>query len=249
MPLTADKALMMSSNTYVMQVMLKLGGLNYYDGMSLASLPTSVFQTMRDGFSRFGLGVKTGIDLPGEITGLRGKTTREDIGKALDESFGQYDTYTTMQLAQYVATIANGGYRVRPHIVQSITNHNSKNQKVTTTIPTEIMGTVNWNADQRQLIWDGMNEVVHSSSSYATGAGLKDIKPAVSAKTGTAETFTNGQPTLTSSLISFVPNSDVALAVVVPGVDQATENVNQKIGKAIYAAYWKDVEHASSADK
>lgn len=249
MPLTADKALMMSSNTYVMQVMLKLGGLNYYDGMSLASLPTSVFQTMRDGFSRFGLGVKTGIDLPGEISGLRGKTTREDIGKALDESFGQYDTYTTMQLAQYVATIANGGYRVRPHIVQSITNHNSKNQKVTTTIPTEIMGTVNWNADQRQLIWDGMNEVVHSSSSYATGAGLKDIKPAVSAKTGTAETFTNGQPTLTSSLISFVPNSDVALAVVVPGVDQATENVNQKIGKAIYAAYWKDVEHASSADK
>ena len=249
MPLTADKALMMSSNTYVMQIMLKLGGLNYYEGMSLAPLPTSVFQTMRDGFSRFGLGVKTGIDLPGEITGLRGKTTRADIGKALDESFGQYDTYTTMQLAQYVATIANGGYRVRPHIVQSITSRNNKNREVTTTIPTEVMGTVNWNAAQRQMIWDGMNEVVHSTSSYATGAGLKDIKPAVSAKTGTAETFTNGQATLTSSLISFVPNSDVALAIVVPGVDQSSENVNQKIAKAIYAAYWKDVQHASANDK
>jgi len=96
MPLTADTALMVSSNSYVMQLMLKMGGLNYFPGMSLGALPTSVFQTMRDGIARFGLGVKTGIDLPGEITGVKGSTTREDIGKALDESFGQYDTFTTM---------------------------------------------------------------------------------------------------------------------------------------------------------
>lgn len=106
MPLTADTLPMMSSNTYVMQVMLRLGGLNYFPGMSLGALPASVYQTMRDGFARFGLGVKTGIDLPGEITGIKGSTTREHIGNALDESFGQYDTYTTMQLVQYVA-IAN----------------------------------------------------------------------------------------------------------------------------------------------
>lgn len=249
MPLTADQALMMSSNTYVMQVMLKLGGLNYYDGMSLSSLPTNVFQTMRDGFSRFGLGVKTGIDLPGEITGIRGETSRSDIGKALDESFGQYDTYTTMQLAQYVATIANGGYRIRPHIVQSITTRDRDKNKITTTVPSEVMGTVNWTSAQRQMIWDGMNDVVHSSSKYATGTGLKDIKPAVSAKTGTAETFTNGQSTLTSSLISFVPNSDVALAIVVPGVNQSDENVNQDIAKDIYKAYWKDVQDSGSAKK
>ena len=249
MPLTADQALMMSSNTYVMQVMLKLGGLNYYDGMSLSSLPTNVFQTMRDGFSRFGLGVKTGIDLPGEITGIRGETSRSDIGKALDESFGQYDTYTTMQLAQYVATIANGGYRIRPHIVQSITTRDRDKNKITTTVPSEVMGTVNWTSAQRQMIWDGMNDVVHSSSKYATGTGLKDIKPGVSAKTGTAETFTNGQSTLTSSLISFVPNSDVALAIVVPGVNQSDENVNQDIAKDIYKAYWKDVQDSGSAKK
>ena len=249
MPLTADQALMMSSNTYVMQVMLKLGGLNYSDGMSLSSLPTNVFQTMRDGFSRFGLGVKTGIDLPGEITGIRGETSRSDIGKALDESFGQYDTYTTMQLAQYVATIANGGYRIRPHIVQSITTRDRDKNKITTTVPSEVMGTVNWTSAQRQMIWDGMNDVVHSSSKYATGTGLKDIKPGVSAKTGTAETFTNGQSTLTSSLISFVPNSDVALAIVVPGVNQSDENVNQDIAKDIYKAYWKDVQDSGSAKK
>lgn len=250
MPLTADTALMMSSNTYVMQVMLRLGGLNYFPGMSLGALPTSVYQTMRDGFARFGLGVKTGIDLPGEITGIKGSTTREHIGNALDESFGQYDTYTTMQLAQYVATIANGGYRVRPHIVQSIQSRDTANKvTTTTTIPTEVLGTVGWTKDERDLIWKGMNEVVHSSSGYATGTHLKDVKPEVSAKTGTAETTTNGATTVTSSLISFVPDSDVALAVVIPGTDDADENVNQAIGSQIYAAFWKDVQDAGSANK
>ncbi|WP_261371606.1 penicillin-binding transpeptidase domain-containing protein [Weissella cibaria] len=250
MPLTADTALMMSSNTYVMQVMLRLGGLNYFPGMSLGALPTSVYQTMRDGFARFGLGVKTGIDLPGEITGIKGSTTREHIGNALDESFGQYDTYTTMQLAQYVATIANGGYRVRPHIVQSIQSRDAANKvTTTTTIPTEVLGTVGWTKDERDLIWKGMNEVVHSSSGYATGTHLKDVKPEVSAKTGTAETTTNGATTVTSSLISFVPDSDVALAVVIPGTDDADENVNQAIGSQIYAAFWKDVQDAGSANK
>ena len=94
-----------------------------------------------------------------------------------------------------------------------------------------------------------MNEVVHSSSGYATGTHLKDVKPEVSAKTGTAETTTNGATTVTSSLISFVPDSDVALAVVIPGTDDADENVNQAIGSQIYAAFWKDVQDAGSANK
>jgi cell division protein FtsI/penicillin-binding protein 2 len=155
-----------------------------------------------------------------------------------------------MQLAQYVATIANGGYRVRPHIVQSIQSRDAANKvTTTTTIPTEVLGTVGWTKDERDLIWKGMNEVVHSSSGYATGTHLKDVKPAVSAKTGTAETTTNGATTVTSSLISFVPNSDVALAVVIPGTDDADENVNQAIGSQIYTAFWKDVQDAGSANK
>lgn len=41
-------------------------------------------------------------------------------GFMLDLSIGQYDTYSNMQLAQYVSVIANGGNRMEPHIVKEI---------------------------------------------------------------------------------------------------------------------------------
>lgn len=243
-PLTVPMALEVSSNSYVMQVMLKLAGKPYTPGMSLQDVDTSIFQTMREGFNRFGLGVKTGIDLPGETAGLRGTSDRAHIGNALDESFGQYDTYTTMQLAQYVSTIANGGYRMKAHVVESVDerSEDGKNDLTQQTMAPQSLGSVGWTPAQRELIWQGMDQVVNGSSPFVTGAPLKTLKPGIYAKTGTAETFTNGQETLTSSLIAFSPDHDVALAVVVPGVSKDVEFVNMNIAKEVYNAYWKDIE-------
>lgn len=248
-PLIASDALMVSSNSYVMQLMLKMAGKPYSKDMSLANLGSGIFQTMREGFNRFGLGVDTGIDLPGEVTGIRGSTSPDHYGNALDESFGQYDTYTTMQLAQYVATIANGGYRVRPHVVQSIKQHAKDNDDTTpleTTVNTQVLGTVGWTPAERNVIWEGMRKVVHGKSPFVTGSMLKGVKPAVYAKTGTAETTTDQASTLTYSLVSFVPDADVAMAIVVPGVSETTSTVNQTIAQQIYEAYWKDVESKSN---
>src|SRR5699024_3498961 len=64
------------------------------------------------------LGSSTGIDYPYEGTGYVG--TNPKPGNLLDFAIGQYDTYTTMQLAQYVSTIAGDGYRVQPHLVKEI---------------------------------------------------------------------------------------------------------------------------------
>ncbi len=72
---------------------------------------------MRASYSSFGLGVKTGIDLPGEVSGNIGKL---ESGKLLDLAIGQYDTYSPLQLAQYVSTIANGGYRIAPKLLKEI---------------------------------------------------------------------------------------------------------------------------------
>lgn len=44
-------------------------------------------------------------------------------GKTLDLAIGQYDTYTPMQLAQYISTVANGGYRIQPHVVKKYVTH------------------------------------------------------------------------------------------------------------------------------
>lgn len=243
-PLSGSDALMVSSNSYVMQLMLKMGGLNYSPGMNLGGLDPEIFTTMRQGFNAFGLGVKTGIDLPGETAGVRGEASRERIGNALDESFGQYDTYTTMQLAQYVSTIANGGYRMRPHVVQEIQHReNGRQDRVATTVDPEVLGTINWTAAERAVIWDGMEKVVNGNSKFLTGRPLQKQKPTVYAKTGTAETFTNGASTLTYSIVAFVPGEDVAIAAVIPGVPAEMETiVNQTITNEILDSFWKHVK-------
>src|SRR5699024_3637573 len=61
----------------------------------------------------------TGIDFPYEEVGLEGPSTSTGL---LNIGIGQYDTYSTIQMAQYVSTIANDGYRVQPHIVKEIRN-------------------------------------------------------------------------------------------------------------------------------
>ncbi|MCY8831250.1 penicillin-binding transpeptidase domain-containing protein, partial [Bacillus atrophaeus] len=74
---------------------------------------------MRNYYSQFGLGVKTGIDLPQESAGMQ--TTPDAVGGLiLDLAIGQYDTYTPLQLVQYMSSIANGGYRIQPRIVTSV---------------------------------------------------------------------------------------------------------------------------------
>ena len=119
MALSAPMALEVSSNSYMMQLIMKEGGMNYKSGAQLTLKP-SIFAKERQYFNMFGLGQKTGIDLPGETAGYNGPSTQKHIGSALDLSYGNYDGYTVIQLAQYMSTIANGGNRMRPYVVKEI---------------------------------------------------------------------------------------------------------------------------------
>ncbi|MDR4190954.1 penicillin-binding protein, partial [Bacillus pseudomycoides] len=76
-----------------------------------------------------GLGVPTVIDLPTETAGQRGRKGNTP-GFLLDYSIGQYDAYTPLQLAQYISTIANGGYRMKPQIVQEIREQPNKAEDI-----------------------------------------------------------------------------------------------------------------------
>ena len=69
-------------------------------------------------------GAATGIDLPDESTGFVPK--EYSFANYITNAFGQFDNYTPMQLAQYVATIANDGVRVAPRIVEGIYGNNDK---------------------------------------------------------------------------------------------------------------------------
>jgi penicillin-binding protein A len=116
---TDQTAISKSSNIYMFFVAMRLGGANYvYDGPLRINLST--FALMRNYFSQFGLGAYTQIDLPNEQTGYKGTSTLG--GLLLDFSIGQYDNYTTIQMAQYASTIANDGKRIAPRVVTHATS-------------------------------------------------------------------------------------------------------------------------------
>lgn len=249
MAVDAAGALEVSSNSYMMQLAMKEAKFNYSAGGAL-SMSTSIFNKMRGYFQQFGLGVKTGVDIPGESTGIAGPSTSSHIGNALDLSFGNYDAYTMIQVAQYMSTIANGGYRIQPHVVESIRGTNAKGElgAVKATVMPKVLNTIPMTNAEKKLVKRGLYQVVHGTNTYKTGGRLASIKPEISAKTGTAQTFYNGNETVTLSLASYAPSKDpevvVALAMPNLGVDDESNNMN--LAKKIYADYWKDVQSSST---
>ena len=110
-------ALQKSSNVYMFLAAIRMGGDTYIPRDKL-NLGYSNYEKLLYYFNQFGLGVPTGIDMPSESTGYNGDNPHP--GNQLDFAIGQYNSYTTLQLAQYVSTIANDGYRVKPHLVKEI---------------------------------------------------------------------------------------------------------------------------------
>lgn len=254
--LSAQKALEYSSNSYMMQVTLKMMGINYSGGtISIPGVSSQkkVYQQLRKSMGQYGLGVKTGIDLPSEVTGISTPVDQlsdanNDAGKILDLSFGQFDTYTPLQLAQYVSTVANDGKRVEPRLVKGIYGNDSEGNlgKEKKKIATKELNKVDISSTNMKTIQKGFYDVVHGNGAWTTGTELASAKMDLAAKTGTAETavFDNGKQIDVESLnmVSYGPYEDpeIAVAVVVPQVSQGNSHlkINQTISKEIMNAYY-----------
>jgi cell division protein FtsI (penicillin-binding protein 3) len=74
----------------------------------------------------FGLGSKTGIELPGESAGILEKSSDWTASRAANVPIGQGVSVTTLQMASIYQTIANGGVRIAPRIVDSVTSARGK---------------------------------------------------------------------------------------------------------------------------
>ncbi len=79
-------------------------------------------QTQYDYLRAFGLGQPTGIGLPGESQGLLPPVSAWAADTRYTLSFGQGVAATALQMAEVYATIANGGVRVQPTLIEGITN-------------------------------------------------------------------------------------------------------------------------------
>lgn len=235
-------ALQVSSNVYMWKTVIAMAGGHYVRNQPLDMNLTKGFNTLRQSFSQFGLGARTGIDLPNETTGLQGPDITQP-GHLLDLAIGQYDTYTTMQLAQYVSTIANGGYRVQPHIVKDIRDPELDNNQlgpIVEEIQPKILNRIDAQDDWIKRVQTGFRMVMQpGGTAYSYFQGV-DYSPA--GKTGTAQAFDHGQPVMNLSLVSFAPadNPEVAIAVLVPSAYQGATgpSPNDEIGRLALDAYF-----------
>ncbi len=245
MAINAATALEVSSNSYMMQLLMKEAGMKYTPNAQITMKP-SIFAKARGYFNMFGLGVKTGIDLPGETSGYTGPADQKHIGSALDLSYGNYDGYTLIQLAQYMSTIANGGNRMRPYIVKEIrgTKANGQLGAVEYTTKPQVQLTIPASKADFDVVKQGLYQVVHGSNRYVTGKALASVKPSVSGKTGTAETYYKSHSTTTLSFAGFAPsdNPQVVVALAIPGASNSDGGANLTMAKQIFEAYWKTVQ-------
>lgn len=236
-------ALQRSSNVYMFHIAMKIAGIQYYPGRSFPAKDED-FQKMRNYYAQFGLGVPTGIDLPQESAGQQ-SDPGIDRGKLLDLAIGQFDTYTPLQMAQYVSTIANGGYRVKPRLVTEILEPTDDGLgPIAQEMPVKVLNRINNTEEDIQRVQQGFYLVTNTrrGTAYAQLHGLN-----VAGKTGTAETTYYGTKrqywgtdVYNLTFIGYYPAKDpqVAFSVVVPWTKRTgSEDVNKRIARDIVKAY------------
>ena len=205
------RALAVSSNVYMFKSVIKLAGGNYVYNQPLGitnEMAQKTFKLMRNYYSMFGLGTKTGLDVPNEAQGFTGNTMNP--GLLLDYSIGQYDNYTPIQLVQYAATIANGGKKVQPKLVNTATEVNTDYTVYEN--KTQVLSALPGSKEDLETIQMGFREVVAGEHAIDP---IKSLDVQVAAKTGTAEVgdYTN------ASLVGYAPydkEAKVAFACSVP---------------------------------
>lgn len=219
-------ALERSSNVYMFKTALLINGTPYSYKMPLR-LNDDTFPKMRNSYAQFGLGVNTGIDLPNEFSGVQGPSGPTYGGKVLDLAIGQYDTYTPLQLAQYISTIANGGYRIQPHVVKEVREPSKDGQQLgqlVTEIGPTILNQIDNTPEEIDYVKQGLRRVYTGSKGTARHE-FANAPYTAAGKTGTAEVVYfgplkqyYGTEALTLTHVGFAPyeNPEIAYAVVIP---------------------------------
>ena len=226
-------ALAYSSNVYQYKIAMKVGGFNYSYGKKL-KINEKAFDTYRNMFYRFGLGVKTGIDYPKEEDGYKSNNRAGDL--LINYAIGQYDTYTTLQLSQYISTIANGGTRYKTRFLKSVLDSEGN---VLYDVNPVALNTLGVKKKYIKRVRKGFRAV----TSYGTGSGYMDFAPSPSGKTGTSESFIDldndgviDAESITNNFVGYAPSSKPVMSIAAsfpdiqnPNSGKYKSNVNQEV--------------------
>lgn len=184
--------------------------------------------------SLFGLGSKTGIEIP-EVSGvLAGPDYRESkglpwySGDTIQAAIGQSDNlFTPIQLANYCATIANNGTRYVPHVIKSVKS--SDYAKTIFETKPEIAAVADIDPHYFTVVKEGMRRVVTEGFCQYSFA---NVPVSSAAKTGTSQVkkIVNGSLVKGNNgfVIAFAPYEDpkLAVAIVIENVDSGTATSN-----------------------
>jgi cell division protein FtsI (penicillin-binding protein 3) len=157
----------------------------------------------------FGFGSRTGVDVPGEIIGLVRDYHRWSGLSIGAISFGQEVGVTSLQILTAINTIANGGYRVRPSIVDRVIGENGDLVRVRTPQKSRIVRAET--AAQVRNAFEGV--VLRGTGRMAALEGYR-----AAGKTGTAQKIVNGHYSNTkymASFIGFAPLPNPRLTILV----------------------------------
>ena len=237
-------ALAKSSNVYQFKTAIRVNGQEYFNGIKL-NFNQSSFDKYRSMYRSFGLGASTGIDLPVESLGYT--AIDKSAGNLLDYVMGQYETYTPIQLSQYINTIASNGVRYKMNLLREVISCDGKIIKRYEPI---VLNKVETTDEYMKRVQEGFYAVMHMNGGYGRGYVRDELDAA--GKTGTSQSFldTDGNgvidtETITSNFVGYFPyeNPKVSLTVTSPNSSHPNSNsdfaslVTLRITKAVSNKY------------
>lgn len=207
--------------------------------------------------SYFGLGRKTGIELPSENAGniaSRDRANEENrewyLGETLSAAIGQsYNNVTPLQMAKYISILVNGGHQIDVSIVKSVINEDK------TEIPRSeinayvngLLGTEDNNMEEQLFQSETVSSVLEGMKNVTTESGgtaysvFKDSNIKVGGKTGSAQA---GNKTH-AWFVGFAPFDDPEIAVVTIIENGAHGAYAAQVAKDIFEAYFFEDEVAT----
>lgn len=161
-----------------------------------------------DYFKQFGLGVKTGVEV-NDSAGLLLQPESDKVGgTTLQISIGQLNAFTPLQVANYTATLANGGTHYKASLIDKIVAYDMSST-IKSIVP-EIQNTMNISETTLKAVKDGMLSVTEEGTGRLA---LSDYPIKVGGKTGTAQV---NNATDHGIFIAYAPfdNPQIAIAVI-----------------------------------
>lgn len=167
----------------------------------------------------FNFGKKTGIDLPGEESGLLYSADKMGITDLVTNSFGQNYNVTMVQMAAAFSSLINGGYYYEPHIMRKITD--ASGATIQTAEAEVVKETVSESTSE------AIREMLYQTVEGGTGMRSRIEGYKIGGKTGTAEKQPREEERYLVSFISFAPvdNPQIVVYVVIdePNIEKQSD--------------------------